>query len=79
MPDTFNEYGGGRDPLYVAKVKNLGPAKRRKKNTVVNQKFILHFEQQRGPKATEDLNIGAPHAIPVAVDKIIEANNIPNL
>lgn len=37
------------------------------------------MEQQRGPKATEDLNIGAPHAIAVAVDKIIEANNIPNL
>lgn len=79
MPDTSNEYGGGPDPLYVAKVKKLGPAKRRKKNTVVNQKFILHLEQQRGPMATEDLNIRAPHAIPVAVDKIIEANNIPNL
>ena len=79
IPDTSNEYGGGPDPLYLAKVKKLGAAKHRKKNTVVNQKFILHLEQQRGPKATEDLNIGATHAIAVAVDKIIEDNKIPDL
>ena len=50
MPDTSNEYGGGLDPLYVAKVKKLRPAKRWKKNTVVNQKFTLHLKQQRVPK-----------------------------
>lgn len=47
------------------------------KITVVNQKLILHLEQQHGPEITEDLNIGATHAIAVAVDKIIDENRIP--
>ena len=37
MPDTSHKYGGGPDPSYEAKVKKLGAAKHRKKNTVVNQ------------------------------------------
>ena len=37
--DTTDEYGGGPDPLFVANIKNLGPAKSRKKKTVVNQVY----------------------------------------
>ena len=75
--DTTDEYGGGPDPLFVANIKKLGPAKSWKKKTVVNQKFIMTLEQPRGPKPDEDLNIGATHAIAVAVNKLAEENNIP--
>ena len=45
--DINDEYGGGPNPLSVADVKKLGPAKRWKQNAVVNQKFILTLDQQR--------------------------------
>ena len=54
--------------------KKLGPAKHWKKNAVVNQRFIITLDQQRGPKPDEDLNIGATHAIVVTVDKLAEEN-----
>ena len=44
---------------------------------MVNQRFIITLDQQRGPKPDEDLNIGATHAIVVAVDKLADENNIP--
>ena len=75
--DTNDEYGGGPNPLFVADVKKLGPAKRWKQNAVVNQKFILTLGQQRGPKEGEDLNIGATHALAVATDNLIEDLKIP--
>ena len=75
--DINDEYGGGPNPLSVADVKKLGPAKRWKQNAVVNQKFILTLDQQRGPKEGEDLNIGATHAWAVATDKLIEDLKIP--
>ena len=34
--DDDEEYQGGGEPLYVADFKNLGPAKRWKKNALVN-------------------------------------------
>ena len=61
--DTNDEYGGGPNLLFVADVKKLGPAKRWKKDAVVNQKFILSLDQKGGPKEGEDLNIGATHTI----------------
>ena len=67
--DANDEYGGGPDPLYVADFKQLGPAKRWKKNTLVNQKFILTLDQKRGPKDGKDIHVGAIHAIAVATDK----------
>ena len=70
--DTNDEYGGGPNPLLVADVKKLGPAKRWKQNAVVNQKFILTLDQQSGPREGEDLNIGATHALAVATDNLIE-------
>ena len=75
--DTNDEYGGGPNPFFVAVVKKLGPARRWKQNTVVNQKFILELDQQRGPKEEEDLNIGATHALAVATDNLIEDLKIP--
>ena len=47
------------------------------KNALVNQRFILTLDQQRGAKSDEGLNIGATQAIAVAVDKLAEENNIP--
>ena len=76
--DSTDTYGGGPDPLYVAEFKKLGPAKRWKKNTVVNQKFILTLDQKRGLKENEDLNIGATHAIAVGIDKLVEDLKIPD-
>ena len=38
--DANDEYGGGPNPLFVADVKKLGPAKRWKQNVVVNQKLF---------------------------------------
>ena len=77
VEDTTDEYGGGPDPLFVANVKKLGPAKRWKENAVVNQRFMMTLHQQRVPKPDEGLNIGATLAIAVAVDKLPEENNIP--
>ena len=70
--DDDEEYEGGRDPLYVADFKILCPEKRWKKNALVNQKFILTLDQQRGPKEDEDLHVGATHAIAVDIDKLVE-------
>ena len=75
--DPTVEYGGGKDPLYVADFKKLGPAKRWNKDTLVNQKFILTIDQKRGQKENEDLNIGATHAIAVAIDNLVEELKIP--
>ena len=75
--DTMDEYGGGPNPLYVADVKKLGPARRWKKDAVVNQKFIFSLDQKRSPKDGEDLNIGATHAIAVATENLIEDLKIP--
>ena len=74
---STDTYGGGPDPLYVAEFEKLGPAKRWKKNTVVNQKFIL-IDQKRELKEKEDLNIGATHAIAVGIDKLVEDLKIPD-
>ena len=71
-PTTSDEYGGGPNPLFVAVIKKLGPSKRWKQNAVVNQKFILTLDQQRGPNDGEDLNIAATHALAVATDNLIE-------
>ena len=71
------EYGGGKDPLFVADFKKLGPAKRWRKHALVNQKFILTLDQQRGPKEEEDLHVGATHAIAVGIDKLVEYLKIP--
>lgn len=76
--DDDEECEGGRDPLYVADFKKFGPAKRWKKNTLVNQKFILPLDQQRGPKEDEDLHVGATHAIAVGIDKLVEDLKIPD-
>ena len=65
------------NPLFVANVRKLGPAKRWKKNVVVNQKFNLTLDQQRPLDENEDINIGATHAIATAADQLIEELNIP--
>ena len=44
---------------------------------MVNQKFILTLDQQRGPNDGEDLNIAATHALAVATDNLIEELKIP--
>ena len=44
---------------------------------MVNQKFILTLDQQRGPNGGEDLNIAATHALAVATDNLIEELKIP--
>ena len=64
-------------PLFIANVKKLGPAKRWKKNVVINQKFNLTLDQQRPIQDSEDLNIEATHAIATAADQLIEELNIP--
>ena len=69
--DTTEENGGGPNPLFVADVKKLGPAKRWKNNAVVNQKFILTLDQQRAAKDHEDLNIAATHATATATDNLM--------
>lgn len=71
------EYGSGKDPLFVADFKKLGPAKRWRKNSLVNQKFTLTLDQQRGPKEEEDLHVEATHAIAVGIDKLVEDLQIP--
>ena len=78
VTEPTDEYGGGPDPLYVADFKKLGPAKRWKKNTLVNQKFIITLRQKRGPRECEDLNIGATHALAVAMNNLIEDLQIPD-
>ena len=69
--DVSDTYEGEPNPLLVADVKKLGPAKRWKQNVVVNQKFIMTLDQQR-PAKGEVLNIGATHAIAAATDNLIE-------
>ena len=64
--------------MYVADFKKLGPAKRWKKYALVNQKFILTLDQQRGPKEDKDLHVGATHAIAVGIDKLVEDLKIPD-
>ena len=76
--DTLDSYESRSNPLFVANVTKLGPAKRWKKNIVVNQKFIMTLDQQRPPKSMEDLNIAATFAIAGAVDKLIEELAIPD-
>ena len=71
------ECGEGSNPLFVANVTKLGPAKRWKKNAVVNQKFMITLDQQRPPSKEEDLNIGATYAIAEAADNLIEELKIP--
>ncbi|XP_073235542.1 uncharacterized protein [Porites lutea] len=68
VTEPTDEYAGGPDPLYVADFKKLRPAKRWKKNTLVNQKFIITLDQNSGPREGEDLNISATHALAVAMD-----------
>ena len=75
--DTRDDYDSESNPLFVADVKKLGPAKRWKNNAVVNQKFIMTLDQQRGPKEDEDLDVEATHAIAVATDNLIEELKIP--
>lgn len=64
-------------PLFITNIKKLGPAKRWKKNVIINQKFNLTLDQQRPLNANEDLNIGATHAIATAADQLIEELDIP--
>ena len=75
-PDNFNK-GANPDPMFMANVKKIGPAKRWKKDTVINQTFVMTLDQQRGAKEKENLNIGATHAIAVAIDKLVDENKIP--
>lgn len=65
------------NPLFVVNVRKLGPAKRWKKNVVVNQKFNLILDQQRPLEENENLNMGATLAIATAADQLIEELNIP--
>ena len=44
----------------------------------MNQKFILTLDQKRRQKEDEDLNIGATHAIAVAIDNLVEELKIPD-
>ena len=76
--DTLDSYESKSNPLSVANVTKLGPAKQWKKNIVVNQKFIMTLDQQRPPKTMEDLNIAATYAIADAVDKLIKELKIPH-
>ena len=48
------------------------------KKALVNQKFILALDQQRGPKEDEDLHVGATHAMAVGIDKLVEDLKIPD-
>ena len=73
-----DEYDGGLDPLYVTDFKKLGPAKRWKQNTLVNQRFIMTLDQKRGPKEGEDLNIAATHALAFVMDNLIDDLQIPD-
>lgn len=72
--DTLESHS---NPLFVANIRKLGPAKRWKKNVVVNQKFTMTLDQQRPIHENEDLNIGATHAIATATDRLIDELNIP--
>ena len=63
--------------MFVADFKKTGPAKRWRKNALVNQKFILTLDQQRGAKEEKDLHVGATHAIAVGIDKLVEDLKIP--
>ena len=76
-PDEIKEKVSDPNPLFVANVKKVGPAKRWKGNAVVNQKFVMTLDQQRGPTDQEYLNVGATHAIAVAIDRLIEELKIP--
>ena len=64
-------------PLFVANVRKMGPAKRWKKKTVVNQKFTMTLDQQRPIQENEDLNIEATKAIATTTDQLIDELNIP--
>ena len=75
---STDEYGGGLDPLYVADFNKLRLAKRWKQNTLVNQKFIMTLDQNRGPKEGEHLNTAATHALTVAMDNLIDDLQIPD-
>ena len=65
------------NPVFVVNVKKLGPAKRWKKDVVINQKFIMTLDQQRPPSPLEDINIEATYAIAVAMDGLIKELKIP--
>ena len=45
---------------------------------MVNQKFIITLDQKRGPRECEDLNIGATHALVLAMDNLTEDLQIPD-
>jgi len=74
--DMSDERVSDSQPLFIANVKKLGPAKRWKSSAVVNQKFIMTLDQQRGPNEGEDLNVEATFAIADATDKLIDELNI---
>ena len=78
VTEPTNEYAGGPDLLFVDDFKKLRPAKRLKKNTLVNQKFIITLDQKFGPREGEDLNIGATYALAVAMDNLINDLQIPD-
>jgi len=73
-PDNKQELEevGQDKPLFMANVKKLADAKRWKRNTVVNQKFIMTLDQTRGPNEDEDLNVEATFAIADATDRLID-------
>ena len=75
--ETSVSYVHKQAPMFVANVKKLGPAKRWKKDVVINQKFIMTLDQQRPALASEDLNIAATFAIATALENLIQELKIP--
>ena len=76
--DTSDSYAYKQAPMFIANVKKLGPAKRWKKDVVINQKFIMTLDQQRPALASEDLNIAATFAIATALERLIQELKIPD-
>lgn len=70
--ETSNSNQKKFNQLFVANIKKLGPAKRWKKDVVINQKFIMTLDQQRPPSPLEDLNIEATFAIATALENLIQ-------
>ena len=74
--DTLEPFESKSNPLFVANVRKIGPAKRWKRNAVVNQKFTMTLDQQRPPQTSENLSMGATQAIASATDHLIEELNV---
>ena len=59
-------------PLFQTNIVKMGPAKKWKKDKVIDQKFTFTLEQLREPEPEEDLGVAAVQALTEGMDSVID-------